>query len=557
MPTFFRFVASIVASIVPLIVHFRSIVVKDSTAVPSHTPNSAPKKGRDAMSSSLSKAVVRPRAAVNAPDVAAANIAAANIASVESTQQSEIPVPPAATPEQRVTNSASDAPAIEVSPAFQAKTPAPAIDPMLKAKASRATRPQNAAPQVTAAKVAAPKPAVAPAATAPRSAFRLRPLYLVGLAAIVALSGVAGAGASVYNNWKNEGKIAPKVRIAGEDVGGLTRDEAVGRLNQRFGKLALTLRVADKNVVLGLAALGGKPSVGPTVDKALTIGRSGNMMGNFVRVFGSEMEPRSFMLPVEWNRGALTSRLKIVNDQYARPAVNARLVTVSGAAPTVRGEAAGRALDVSATADAIQKSYYLGLSIIPAVTRQTTPQITAADLAGRDVKLGEYRTEYNGGIAGRTTNIKVACRAIDGQVFMPGETLSFNGLTGERTYDKGYRMAHIFLREKGQTESQVVDGLAGGVCQVSSTLYNAVRKVNSQSAGKPLKIVERTSHSLPVTYVPPGRDATVAWPGKDFKFRNNNTFPIYVRTASGHGRLTISLWGRVPDGQGIPVSLNN
>ena len=309
--------------------------------------------------------------------------------------------------------------------------------------------------------------------------------------------------------------------------------------------------------MLGLADVGGQTSVEPTVDKAFAIGRSGNVVDNFTRVFGAEVKPRAFSLPIEWNRGALTSRLQIVNDQYARPAVDARLVTVSGGAPRVTGEERGRALDVSATADAIQKSYYLGLSQVAAVTSAVEPKVTALDLDGRDVKLGEYPTNYNGGIAGRTTNIHVACRAIDGTVLMPGEVFSFNGLTGERTYKKGYRMAHIFLREKGQSESSIVDGLAGGVCQVSSTLYNAVRKTNAQFVGKPLGIVERSSHSLPVTYVPSGRDATVAWPNKDFKFRNDNNFPVYVRTKAGNGRLTISLWGRVPRNQAVPVSLEN
>ncbi len=540
--------------------------MKDSNAVPSHP--SAPQNGRGPISSPLSKAIdkniscvtVRHRAAVTPADVTPADVASTDVASTKSTERPVAPARTTATPKE----TAAKVVVIptEVAAVSHPKTPRPpAIKPessnVVESKAVKAVAPQNAAPKVAAAKVAAVKPAVAPVVAAGRLSFRLRPLYMVGLAALVALTGVAGAGASVYNNWKNEGKIAPKVRIAGEDVGGLTRGEAVARLNQRFGKLAFTLQTDDKNVVLGLADMGGKPSIASTIDKALALGRGDNIVGNFMRVFGSEVKPRSFMLPVEWNRGALTSRLNIVNGQYAQPAVDARLVTVSGATPTVRGESSGRALDVTATADKIQKTYYLGLSKILAVTQQTTPQITAADLAGHDVNLGEYRTEYNGGVAGRTTNIKVACRAIDGQVLMPGETLSFNGLTGERTYSKGYRMAHIFLREKGETESQVVDGLAGGVCQVSSTLYNAVRKVNSQSVGKPLKIVERNTHSLPVTYVPSGRDATVAWPGKDFKFRNNNNFPIYVRTASGNGRLTISLWGRVPDGQAIPVSLNN
>ncbi len=538
--------------------------MKDSKAVPSNPKPSAPKNGRGSTSSSLSKAInknisgatVRPRVAVNPPDVASA----------KSRENQSASVPTTATPQETATKAA--APAIEVPVAFQSKTSNPlaenpetsnviaakVVAPQANAQAANSkTSPAKVAPS----KVATPKPPVVPVVVAQRSSFRPRPLYLVGLAALVTVTGVAGAGVGVYNNWKNEGRIAPKVTIAGEDVGGLTRDEAAKRLNQRFGKLAFTLQTDDKNVVLGLADVGGKPSIKPTIDKAFAIGRGDNMVGNFMRVFGSEVKPRSFMLPIEWNRGALTSRLNIVNKQYAQPAVDARLVTVSGATPMVRGESTGRELDVTATADKIQKAYFLGLAKIPAVTQQTLPKVTALDLAGRDVKLGEYRTDYNGGIAGRTTNIKVACRAIDGQVFMPGETLSFNGLTGERTFDKGYRMAHIFLREKGQTESQVVDGLAGGVCQVSSTLYNAVRKVNSRSAGKPLKIVERSSHSLPVTYVPPGRDATVAWPGKDFRFRNNYNFPVYVRTASGNGRLTISIWGRVPDGQAIPISLDN
>ena len=328
-------------------------------------------------------------------------------------------------------------------------------------------------------------------------------------------------------------------------------------MEKRFGKLAFTLQTDDKPLVLGLKDVGGRPSIAPTLDKAYAIGRDGGPVKNFLRVYQSEAKPRAFALPIQWNRGALTSRLKIANKQYAQPARDARLIAVSGGAPRVSSEALGREIDISATADAIQKSYYLGLPDVEAITRAVAPRVTSDALAGRDVKLGDFRTEYNGGIAGRTTNIHVACHAIDGQVLMPGETLSFNEKTGERTYSKGYRTAHIFLREPGQTESQIVEGLAGGVCQVSSTLYNAVRDTNSENDGAPLRIVERNSHSLPVTYVRPGRDATVAWPDKDFKFRNDFDFPVYLRTDAGKGRLVISIWGRVPNDQAMPISLRN
>ncbi len=505
------------------------LAVKDSNAAPSSSNPPVPNAARGK--------IAVPRAKVSAQANESAKSEAATAAPATAAlkaKSSESAMPKVAKSEAEIPKAAIPQSAVAKVPVVKAA--------VVKVPVAKATNSRPAAPPVAAAGHILPK---------------FRPLYIFGVLAILVLTTAGGVAVGSYNNWSNSQQIAPNVRIAGEPIGGMTRDQAIARLNERFGKLAFTLKTDDKNVVLGLSDIGGRPSIVPTVDKALAIGRAENALHNFTRVFGSEVKSRSFVLPVEWNRGALTSRLQIVNEQYARPAVDARLVTVSGATPRVTAESTGRALDVSATADAIQKSYYLGVSDIPAVTRVVAPQIMATDLDGRDVKLGQYRTDYNGGIAGRTANIHVACRAIDGQVLMPGEVLSFNGLTGERTYKKGYRMAHIFLREKGQDESQVVDGLAGGVCQVSSTLYNAVRKTNAQSAGKPLKIVERNSHSLPVTYVPSGRDATVAWPSKDFKFRNDNNFPVYVRTKAGNGNLTISIWGRVPQNQALPVSLEN
>ena len=171
--------------------------------------------------------------------------------------------------------------------------------------------------------------------------------------------------------------------------------------------------------------------------------------------------------------------------------------------------------------------------------------MVAADLVGRDVLLGKYTTYFNSGEWGRTENIRLASDAVNGKVLMPKEKFSFNSMTGERTSDKGYRIAHIFVRKPGQTESEIVDGRGGGVCQVSSTLYNAVRKTNNKADDR-LAIVERNNHSLPVNYVPSGLDATVAWPHKDFRFRNTFPHPVYLRTKMKGSRLEISVWGRVP-----------
>jgi vancomycin resistance protein YoaR len=113
---------------------------------------------------------------------------------------------------------------------------------------------------------------------------------------------------------------------------------------------------------------------------------------------------------------------------------------------------------------------------------------------------------------------------------MPGETFSFNQVVGKRTVEDGYKDAKIY--ENGK----VVDGLAGGICQISSTLYNAVLLAN-------LEIVERTNHSYTSSYVPAGRDATVVYGVKDFQFKNTRSYPIKIEGTVSSGIVTFKIHG--------------
>lgn len=117
-------------------------------------------------------------------------------------------------------------------------------------------------------------------------------------------------------------------------------------------------------------------------------------------------------------------------------------------------------------------------------------------------------------------------------VLKPGEEFSFNQTVGPRTVEKGYQMAMIIEGD------QFVPGLGGGVCQVSSTLYNAVRKAN-------LRVIERAHHSLSVTYVPPGQDATVAYPVLDFKFKNDSEGYLLIRSTLDNNTVAFNIFGRV------------
>jgi vancomycin resistance protein YoaR len=165
---------------------------------------------------------------------------------------------------------------------------------------------------------------------------------------------------------------------------------------------------------------------------------------------------------------------------------------------------------------------------IPVIT--VNPTVTQEDLEHVNDKLiGSYTTTFDAGNINRTTNIRLSSEAIDNIILTPGQIFSFNKVVGERTSGKGYQVAHVIVK------GEFSEGIGGGICQVSSTLYNSV-----DEAG--LKIVRRFSHSALVTYVPPGRDATVSWGGPDFRFKNNFDKPILVRINIQGGKIAIKTY---------------
>lgn len=373
-----------------------------------------------------------------------------------------------------------------------------------------------------------------------------RPWLWAGAGVALFLLGAAATAVGLHQAWRASGKLAPRVAIAGVQVGGLTPSQAKVRLIAHYGAQKVTLRAGERDYQRPLSQLGGAPQFAFAALQAQKLGREDNLLTGTYRYWTMRAEPRQFALQVNWNAKRLQNGLHRIAVQEKRAPQNARL-QVTGASVQIVGGQSGRALD-EARAVAAVKRHRLGAKPIALPFVEVAPQIGPSDLQGRDVQIGVYPTRFNAGLVGRTRNLHIGAQAIDGTVLMPGESFSFNAKTGERTWDKGYRMAHIFARQPGQDEAQVVDGLAGGVCQVSSTLYNAIRRANAKFDNG-VEIVERNHHSLPVPYVPRGLDATVAWPLKDFRFRNTLPHPIYLRAAIDGSRLTVSVWARVPDSQ--------
>jgi len=172
-------------------------------------------------------------------------------------------------------------------------------------------------------------------------------------------------------------------------------------------------------------------------------------------------------------------------------------------------------------APAAKKVPLAGIEVVPSWRSEHLEKLTAV--------IGSFSTPLMGS-PDRVGNIRLSLRAINNTLLLPGETFSFNEIVGERTRDRGYRSAPIIL---GET---VAPGVGGGICQTSSTLYNAVRQAG-------LEIVERRIHSIAPSYIQHGRDAAVAWPHTDFKFLNSSKTPVIVKAEIQQWRVQVWILG--------------
>ena len=210
--------------------------------------------------------------------------------------------------------------------------------------------------------------------------------------------------------------------------------------------------------------------------------------------------------------------------------VNARYEINGNTVDIVPGET-GRFINKDEAAPLLQ-NVYEGCEPVKVPFYVSTPDVDAATLKEKlfETTLGSYSTSYGTSTANRCANIARAASLINGTVVAPGEVFSFNDTVGHRTKENGFYTAKEYV------DGQSVDGIGGGTCQVSSTLYSAVLYAD-------MNIVERLNHMMTVGYIPLGQDATVADGGVDFKFRNNSDYPVKVSAYTSGATITVSIIG--------------
>lgn len=357
-------------------------------------------------------------------------------------------------------------------------------------------------------------------------------------------------------------RIHQGVYIDGIHVGGMTRQEAIDAVNtvpsSSGGKFDITVNVDGYSWSINSDVVPLYRNTAEVVQQAYAIGR-----GNTMSIRGTSTTPvRQRLAAIQdvaaqpvglwtvttYDHQVVMDICNAIAASVNREPVNASVASFDSTTKTFTFNSDENGVYVNPNIIYGEVTAWLDSGIYSGTVR-VTPEIllapvTRAELANGFGLISSFTTKKTGN-TNRTTNIALSADAINGTTLLPGETFSFNKATGERTAAKGYKPAAAIAG--GET----FDEIGGGVCQTSSTLFNAVVRAD-------LTIVSRKPHAWPSDYVPKGEDATVNWPNLDFRFRNDTEWPIFIVSwcDKSNKTVTVEIYG-MSLGNGVTIDLES
>ncbi len=338
--------------------------------------------------------------------------------------------------------------------------------------------------------------------------------------------------------------IFPGVFISGTEVSNLTKEQAIKLLEQKItGHLNardIALRYGEREWLLSSNQLGVRFDVPATVEKALAVGRQHNLLRNSLEIFQVRYQKPDLPLEYTVDESQLNRIVAKIAGEINTPPRNASVGMDSGNLK-ILPEVVGKSCDLAANTARIKPA--LGKIRIAPITlevSETPPQVTAADLKEIRESIGLGVTAFTRADPERVKNILLAVKTLDGIITRPGEVFSFNHIVGPRVKEKGYHEAPLII------EGRLSRGSGGGVCQVATTLYQAVLYSG-------LRVKERYAHTAPLEYVALGQDAAVAYGKLDLKFENNTRYPLYISASVKDNHIIIDLLGVKKSGRTIQV----
>ncbi|WP_165916189.1 VanW family protein [Marinisporobacter balticus] len=356
------------------------------------------------------------------------------------------------------------------------------------------------------------------------------------------ISTTAIASFLIYRDTIHDG-----VTIENLDIGGLSTTEAKNKIQNHFNKLLTDGQIhfvyGDKTWNASGSDISYDYDYTNAVNEAYNIGRKGNYFERLQIIISLFKNAKDINLTPIYDHEKLDAIIYDIQCAIDKQTKDATIKKKNGQF-FIQDEEVGLQLNPEKTKGIFEealKTYKIQNEIRVELPVETiSPKITSESLSTIHDLLGTYSTKFNANNASRTENIRLAAKTMNGTVLMPTEVFSFNEVVGPRSKEQGYQTAHVIFK------GELVDGLGGGVCQASSTLYNAALLSN-------LEMVERYKHTIPSTYVPKGRDATVSYGVLDFKFKNRFAYPIYIESYVQNNVMQVKIYGHKTDNKIVKI----
>ena len=360
----------------------------------------------------------------------------------------------------------------------------------------------------------------------------MRRLYKQTLLYLTILISLSGANIfTVVAAVDQNPLLFPIVRVGDTNIGGLSIEAARDVLRSvnavKMQSASIVVIFSDKQYHLHASDIDLKLDDMRTVQTAFAEPRQGNMLMRFIAYHTAHDMRPIVLLDTE----KLSTWVQAIAADINRPAVPASIHdenSVLSIIPSVQG----RELDLVNSVHAITNAILTDQTFVNLFVRSIPPHIVDNDLKHITGIVASYQTTFNPSHTARTQNIELATKALNSTLLRPGEILSFNSIVGPRTQQRGYQKAPVFINE------DLIDDWGGGICQVSSTLYNAALLAD-------MTIIERSAHYQPVSYVPIGLDATVDFDSMlDLKIQNSLHNSLFIMAEIKGNEIVVRIYGR-------------
>lgn len=362
----------------------------------------------------------------------------------------------------------------------------------------------------------------------------LQSMRRAGILAAVILGAAAFSVTTVCAS-ASEVTITKGVTIEGVDVGGMTQAQAQEALQQKaqeMGQTPVTMMMGDNSISTTLGELGYSWTNTDIVSKCLNLATTGNIVQRYKEKKDIEQKPKQYAMNFSVDDSKVRSFVQNCTVYNSDP-VEGSIQMGSDGIPYVEGGTDGLTLDVDQSVTAVENaisSWTGGDITVDLAVDRTSPNVSADALSQVKDVLGTATTNYSASTAARAVNVENGCRLISGSLIWPGDEFSVTRAVTPFTAENGYQQAPSY------EENRVVDSYGGGICQVSTTLYNAVLKAE-------LDVTARSNHTMIVNYVDPSKDAAIAEGIMDMAFVNNTDAPIYIYGYCYGGNITFTIFG--------------